>query len=339
MPNIPLILAAATSFDSVIVVPVDNWPDHAHRLTASIGSEPLEDGRSVTDHAVGQPAEVSITGYVSNLTGAQRSEPAWAALRAMTDSATLVRLITEFGIYEEMIIESADGVPDGRGMRVDLRLRQILRVGTPSGFATFTLPRRLGGVSGGSALSPEALAERARSNNLVSAATVDFLRNVGVTQSVHVTDRGIFRLDLQQVGTSEIGRITFGPQTGISDVSEIERLRPGVVLPVAPTPPAVSTVPELGRVLIPQPPPAGDVGVDARAGRDESLVREAQLRLARLGPLGREILHRVEDSEELFVGPQMLEHPTVVTPYHTTLGTRSPTVVERRADRLALPSR
>ena len=61
MPNTPLIIRALTAVEGLVLV-VDGYPHHQHKLSTRMGGEPLEDGREVTDHVVAAPTTVVLTG-------------------------------------------------------------------------------------------------------------------------------------------------------------------------------------------------------------------------------------------------------------------------------------
>ena len=69
MPNVALIPNAATKIDALTVF-VDGFPDAVHKLSTGTGSEPLEDGREATDHAVARQDQLVLTGWVSDFNGA-----------------------------------------------------------------------------------------------------------------------------------------------------------------------------------------------------------------------------------------------------------------------------
>ena len=52
-----------------------------------------------------------------------------AALRKLHKDVTAVRVLTEWGNYEEMLLKRCRSTYHGRGMRFFLRLEQIIRVG------------------------------------------------------------------------------------------------------------------------------------------------------------------------------------------------------------------
>ena len=137
MPNRPLIEGAATQL--LIVDPdgtqrpisavIDGYPEATHKLDTMVGGEPLEDGRQVTDHAVAQQDKLTLTGWVSDLNGGERPRQAWDELRRLHAASRPVRVMTEWGVYPEMIIRSAEAPQTGRGMRFTLELVEVIRVG------------------------------------------------------------------------------------------------------------------------------------------------------------------------------------------------------------------
>ena len=130
MPNTPLILSAATLVDGLVFF-VDGYPDFLHRLQTRTGTEPLEDGTEVTDLAVALPPEIRLTGLVTDMDGAQRPYQAWSQLRRLHATSRLLSVASEWGLYENMLIIRAEGVPQGRGLRCELELREVLIAGPP----------------------------------------------------------------------------------------------------------------------------------------------------------------------------------------------------------------
>lgn len=130
MPNRPLILRAASIVEPLQLL-VDGYPDRGHKLNSRIGGEPLEDGRFVTDHVVATPIVLALTGIVSDLPGIQRPAAAWQAIENLYKRSQTVTAITEWQTYPEMVIGKCEGTPVGRGLRFEMELREILRVGVP----------------------------------------------------------------------------------------------------------------------------------------------------------------------------------------------------------------
>ena len=128
MPNFALIPNAATVI-SVLADLVDGYPQGVHKLETVVGSEPLQDGRAASDHAVARQERLVLTGWVSDLNGGGRPAEAWAALRRLQKSVTPFPVLTEWGAYPEMIIRRAEAPKETRGMRFTLELEEIIRVG------------------------------------------------------------------------------------------------------------------------------------------------------------------------------------------------------------------
>ena len=128
MPFVALIPGSATSIP-MLGAYVDGYPQATHKLETTTGGAPVEDGRKVTDHAVARAAKLTLTGYMSGLTGGNRPHDAWDEIRRLHKAAKTVAVITEWGLYPEMLIASAEAPQTARGMRFTLELEEILRVG------------------------------------------------------------------------------------------------------------------------------------------------------------------------------------------------------------------
>lgn len=128
MPNVALIPRAATRIPALTTV-VDGYPNTKHKLETTTGGEPIEDGRDVTDHAVAKEERLILTGMVSDFGGGQRPADAWTAVRRLHRDVQTLRVITELGVYPEMIIKRCETNQTGRGLRFTLDLKQLLRVG------------------------------------------------------------------------------------------------------------------------------------------------------------------------------------------------------------------
>ena len=128
MPNIALIPGSETRIDPLTAF-VDGWPEGSHRLETAIGGEPLEDGREVTDHAVARQAQLTLTGWVSDFNGGDRPMAAWDMIRRLHKDETPFAVITEWGVYPEMLILRAEAPQTTRGMRFTIELEEVIRVG------------------------------------------------------------------------------------------------------------------------------------------------------------------------------------------------------------------
>ena len=108
---------------------VDGYPNAVHKVDTSIGGEPLEDGREITDHAVARQDKLTLTGWVSDLNGGERQKAAWDAIRKLHKDVEPIPVATEWGDYMEMIVARAEAQQVSRGMRFTVELVEILRVG------------------------------------------------------------------------------------------------------------------------------------------------------------------------------------------------------------------
>lgn len=133
MPNAALIPGSETRIAPLMAV-VDGYPAESHRLQTTTGGEPLEDGRQATDHAIARQDRLELTGWVSDLNGGDRPRAAWDTIRRLHREVTPLRVVTEWGVYEEMLITRAEAPKRGRGMRFILELEEIIRVGLSVAF-------------------------------------------------------------------------------------------------------------------------------------------------------------------------------------------------------------
>lgn len=109
---------------------IHGYPSTEHKLGAQTGTAPLEDGARVTDHATPNTKELTLTGWVSDLVvGPSAAGDAWTEIERLNDASEPVRVITALGTYPEMIIKECTAQQVGRGMRFQMKLEQIIRVG------------------------------------------------------------------------------------------------------------------------------------------------------------------------------------------------------------------
>lgn len=129
--NISVFPALATNAPALAAV-IDGYTNISHRLGSRVGSEPLEDGASISDHAVAAPKELSLEGEVSglNVLGiSAKAGAAWALLSQFNKESKLINILTPWGFYENMIIRSLNAKQVGSGMRFSMELREVKRVG------------------------------------------------------------------------------------------------------------------------------------------------------------------------------------------------------------------
>ena len=124
-----LILGAGASVDKIDLL-VTGYSDVKHELMSQIGTEQVEDGSQITDHVVAMPTKLSLVGHVSDISmGPDAAGDAWEEIRKLHREKAIMKVITEWGIYDEMVIKSADTMQNTRGMEFSLTLQHIVRVG------------------------------------------------------------------------------------------------------------------------------------------------------------------------------------------------------------------
>jgi hypothetical protein len=125
-----------------------------HSRSWSTTEHPVEDGASVADHRIRQPAVIKINGIVSDVptelgfglvTGLtsgrdeNRSADAWRQLQELADSEELLTVITSLETFDDMVItdlEATRTAPTGRVLSFTATCKQILRVATAALGAT-----------------------------------------------------------------------------------------------------------------------------------------------------------------------------------------------------------
>ena len=128
MPNMALIDGAGTVVSGLAEF-VDGYPDATHKLETTTGGAPLEDGRRATDHAVARQERLVLTGWVSDFNGGNRPREAWDEIRRLHKKKKIMTVITEWGVYRNMLIRRAEAPQTARGMRCTLELEELIIVG------------------------------------------------------------------------------------------------------------------------------------------------------------------------------------------------------------------
>ena len=130
MPNAALIAGRQTVIEG-LEGGYDAFSDTSHKLRTRTGSAPLERGTSVTDHAVAEPIEVTLSGVVSDLTmnGEGRAREAWTTILKNWKEVNTFRVVTPFVVYPEMIIAEIDAPEAGFGFNFTLKMVEIQIVG------------------------------------------------------------------------------------------------------------------------------------------------------------------------------------------------------------------
>ena len=133
MPNIAIFPERTVNIPALSLW-VDGYPDYLHKLKGQLSSSPLETGAVVNDHATALPAEMELIGWVADDyhrgEGWSPARAAWRGLRRLNRESIAVSVVTPWDTFDEMIITELNAEQRGQGMRFDLRLSEVQRVGT-----------------------------------------------------------------------------------------------------------------------------------------------------------------------------------------------------------------
>lgn len=101
----------------------------SHSLSATAVKTALEDGAVVTDHVILDPVKVSIGFAMTNAGhGADQARDVFETFRKMLDERTVLELITEHTVYENMVIVGVDlthQAPNKGALDVTVKLEQL----------------------------------------------------------------------------------------------------------------------------------------------------------------------------------------------------------------------
>lgn len=134
MPNVVLMPEKSTRVPALDDY-ISGWMSTSYKLRSHIGSEPLEDGSSVHDHAVASSTGLVLRGFVSDLSQLGPSAPAaaWQKLEEYHRDSTALQVITPWASYAEMIIQRCEARERGFSMDFALELMKIIRVSVEQG--------------------------------------------------------------------------------------------------------------------------------------------------------------------------------------------------------------
>ncbi len=130
MPNAALIAGKQTVIQG-LEGGYDAFSDTSHRLQTRTGTAPLESGAQITDHAVAQPIELTLSGVVSDLTvnGQGRAREAWGTILKNWKEVETFSVVTPWVVYPQMIIQELTAPESGFGFNFTLKLVEIQLVG------------------------------------------------------------------------------------------------------------------------------------------------------------------------------------------------------------------
>lgn len=112
----------------------DGYLSEKHKRTVSVTEYPVETGENITDHAIREPDMLTLEGYVSSInvgmeSGAERSERTWSEIDRMMNENNPLSVVTQLGIYVNMMLISAETVKDNKTRNsalIQLKLQKIL---------------------------------------------------------------------------------------------------------------------------------------------------------------------------------------------------------------------
>lgn len=101
--------------------------------TKTITSLPLESGRPINDNAVDDPLRIRLSGSVTDLIVQEGRSPdqpkqSWILLQDLKARNVLLTLVTELGVYENLLIQSignVENVRTGKSLQFSMSLQQV----------------------------------------------------------------------------------------------------------------------------------------------------------------------------------------------------------------------
>ena len=101
--------------------------------TSTITSLPVESGRNVNDNDVDDPVRIRISGSVSDMVVKEGRSPdqpkqSWVILNDLKARRVLLTLVTELGVYENLLIQSlnnGEDVRSGTSLQFNMSLQQV----------------------------------------------------------------------------------------------------------------------------------------------------------------------------------------------------------------------
>ena len=110
------------------------FPNTEHSRGAEATSIPIEAGAPVSDHVQATEPELTLTGLVSGVSalGAYAGQFAWLSLKRINEESTLLRVITHYDVYHDMLMYELQAPQRGYGnLLFTAKLRHIRRLGAP----------------------------------------------------------------------------------------------------------------------------------------------------------------------------------------------------------------
>lgn len=130
----PVLIAAVPTLEdqrAIVLMVDDNFLGERHEAVTRIGTEPLEDGTEITDHAAAAPDRLTLRAVLSDFGGIQSAIEAWQQIKAIHRAGEAVRVISEIETYPEMLFGRVAAERRGRAFNLTLEMRALLRVPAP----------------------------------------------------------------------------------------------------------------------------------------------------------------------------------------------------------------
>ena len=153
---------------------VDGYYAEEHKLKVSKTTYPVESGASLVDHAVREPNNLKLQGWVSELMPSlnanlatrhsDRGTAAWLEILRVMDDRQPLTVVTALAVYDNMLITSATAPVDrttGLSLQFTIELEEVLfknvsreASGTEAPPSSGPAADRLGAIRRGRVLAP-----------------------------------------------------------------------------------------------------------------------------------------------------------------------------------------
>lgn len=138
MPNVALVHNKNTTILHFIQV-IDGYLDETHKVSTGKTDEPVEDGYTISDHAIAYPARLKLKAFVSDQVDipvvegskfrppppGERVSEAWLAIVDAQETQELLEVFTPWAYYQDMLIIKAEAKRLSGAMECQLELEQV----------------------------------------------------------------------------------------------------------------------------------------------------------------------------------------------------------------------
>lgn len=127
------LIPGATNGIDQLDLAVDGWLDPEFKFRSAIGESDVENGTKIHDHFTALPDMIKMTGIVDSIrSSGDRAADAWKLVRELHRTGAIVKVVAEFGIWDECVIKQASTTQKTRGLEFMIELQQINRIGLGS---------------------------------------------------------------------------------------------------------------------------------------------------------------------------------------------------------------